>query len=117
MNPPPTSPPTALSTPPRPSPRGRRSGLRARTATQPPARAKGTYSPARIAESAPARPTPLFRLRSGGSLNYHRLRLARDAGGAVRIVDVDVFISGEPLSKTLRRPLIPALVATGNGKA
>jgi tetratricopeptide (TPR) repeat protein len=81
------------------------------------ARDNGSYKLVRIDESDPGHPTPLFRLLSGGSLNYHKLRLARDASGAVRIVDVDVFISGEPLSKTLRRLLIPALVAAGNGKA
>src|SRR5438552_7360817 len=55
------------------------------------ARDNGSYKLVRIDESDPAHPTPLFRLLSGGSLNYHKLRLARDAGGAVRILDAHPF--------------------------
>lgn len=76
----------------------------------------GSYRLLRIDTSSPT-PVPVFRLLSQGSVNYHRWHLVRDPSRKIRIADIDVFISGEPLSKTMRRLLVPALAAAGKGQA
>jgi len=54
-------------------------------------------------------PRALFRMLGEGGVNYHDLHLIVDAHGHVRIVDVDVYITGEALSQTMRRSLVPVL--------
>jgi tetratricopeptide (TPR) repeat protein len=76
----------------------------------------GSYRLVRIDQSADAEPAPVFRLLSQNSLNYHTLRLGRDGQGRLRVVDVDVFVSGEALSYTMRRMLMSALSAAGSGR-
>lgn len=76
----------------------------------------GSYRLLRV-ETGGATPVPVFRLLSQGSVNYHRWQLARDANRKLRIADIDVFISGELLSQTMRRLLVPALAAAGKGQA
>ena len=77
----------------------------------------GSYKLVRIETPAGQAPVPMFRLLNKDSINYHHLTLARDDAGAVKIVDVDVFISGEPMSKTMRRLILPALAEAQKGKA
>jgi len=54
---------------------------------------------------------PRFRLTSPQGLNYHDLILARNAAGEIKIIDMYVFVSGEMLSDTMRRSLLPAAAA------
>jgi len=78
----------------------------------------GSYKLLRVEPStASAAPIPVFRLLSRESINYHRLILARNAAGEITIADVEIFISGEPLSQTMRRLLLPALAEADKGKA
>ena len=77
----------------------------------------GSYRFVRIDQREGADPAPVFRLLSQNSLNYHTLRLGRDGQGRLRVVDADVFVSGEALSYTMRRMLMSALAAAGRGQA
>lgn len=77
----------------------------------------GSYRLVRVDVSGGGTPVPVFRLLQSGSLNYHFWKLERDPAGALRIGDIDIFISGEPLSRTLRRLLIPALAQAARDKA
>ncbi|MGC6444053.1 MAG: tetratricopeptide repeat protein, partial [Rubripirellula sp.] len=53
----------------------------------------------------------LFRLQPyDGGLNYHDLILRKREDGQVAIVDIHVFTSGELLSTTMRRGIIPVAV-------
>ncbi|WP_309892218.1 hypothetical protein [Archangium sp.] len=53
-------------------------------------------------------PRALLRVLSSGSLNYFAFELARDERGRVVIVDVYPYMSGEPLSESLRRVYLMA---------
>lgn len=75
----------------------------------------GSYQLLRI-RTVDGRPRPLFRLiGSEGALNYHDYYLARYEDGEVATEDMFVFASGEPISQSMRRLLIPA-VASLRGK-
>ena len=56
---------------------------------------------------------PLFRLTlpNSGGLNYHELIVSQDANGQPRIAEIEVFLSGEPVTQSLRRLVLPAFVA------
>ena len=50
----------------------------------------------------------LFRLIQGeGGVNYHDMVIAKQPGGAVRVIDMYIFMSGELFSRTLRRAFLP----------
>lgn len=66
----------------------------------------GSYRLLRIREVDGAR-RPIFRMIAGGGLNYHEMRLTRDDKGKISIIDVYVFLSGELLSQSFRRTLLP----------
>lgn len=75
----------------------------------------GSYQLLRV-RSVEGRPRPLFRLISqDGALNYHEYTLARHNDGKVAAEDIYIYVTGEPLSQTLRRFIIPA-VATHQRK-
>jgi hypothetical protein len=50
-----------------------------------------------------------------GGVNYHELIVARDATGEPRISDIYVHLSGELVSQTIRRLLLPAYAAENRG--
>ena len=50
----------------------------------------------------------LYRLQAEGGLNYHDIILVKK-DGRVRIADIYVFISGEYMSATMRRPVLPVI--------
>ena len=54
-------------------------------------------------------PRVLFRvlLPNGAGVNYHEFSLARRGDGQVRGVEIDVFLSGETMSRSLRRFYMP----------
>ncbi len=53
---------------------------------------------------------PLFRLTPpDGGINYHELILTRGDDGAVKLADAFVYLSGETLTETMRRMVMPAL--------
>ena len=60
---------------------------------------------------------PLFRLLlpNFGGVNYHELIVARDATGEPRISDIYVHLSGELISQTIRRLVLPAYAAENRG--
>jgi len=60
---------------------------------------------------------PLFRLilPNFGGVNYHELIIARDATGEPRITDIYIHITGELISQSVRRLLLPAFAAENNG--
>ena len=60
---------------------------------------------------------PLFRLLlpNLGGVNYHELVVAADATGQPRISDIYIYISGELLSQTIRRLVLPAAAAENKG--
>ena len=69
----------------------------------------GSYKFLRI-HSVDGRPRALFRMVAGeGAVNYHDYSVARFPDGSVGMEDVYVFVTGEALSQSLRRLLIPAL--------
>ena len=59
---------------------------------------------------------PLFRLclPELSGINYHELVVVQTAEGA-KIADVDVYLSGECVSESLRRLVLPALAASNRG--
>ena len=57
-------------------------------------------------------PRPLFRLLTpDGALNYHEYILVRREDGKLEVEDVYIYLSGETISQTIRRILIPVLAA------
>ncbi len=63
-----------------------------------------------------ARSRALFRLvNDQGGLNYHDLVLGPGQDGEVTIVDVNVFLTGEMISGTVRRSLVKFLAADEEG--
>lgn len=60
---------------------------------------------------------PLFRLvlPESGGLNYHELVVSVDSTMTPRIADIYVYLSGELLSQTIRRLILPAVAAENAG--
>ena len=60
---------------------------------------------------------PLFRLvlPDSGGMNYHELIVTVDASRQPRIADIDVHLSGELLSQSIRRLVLPAVAAEDSG--
>ncbi|MFN3200177.1 MAG: tetratricopeptide repeat protein [Bradymonadia bacterium] len=57
----------------------------------------------------------LFRLimPGEGGVNYHDVVLGAGSGGKVKAIDIYVYLTGEPISQTFRRLLIPMAASTG----
>ena len=51
----------------------------------------------------------LFRMITGGGMNYHDLILARGSSGTPKIVDIHLYLAGERMSATVRRDALPVL--------
>ncbi|REJ86019.1 MAG: hypothetical protein DWQ34_27925 [Planctomycetota bacterium] len=79
--------------------------------------AGGTYRLLRMHE-VDGRPRALFRLLlpQGGGVNYHDLEFHRGPGGAVRISDLHIALSGERFSETLRRAFLPVAAEALGGQ-
>lgn len=60
---------------------------------------------------------PLFRLSlpESGGMNYHELIISVDAEKRPRIADIHVYLSGELLSQSIRRLVLPAVAAENAG--
>ncbi len=60
---------------------------------------------------------PLFRLilPGSGGMNYHELVVTVDAQKKSRIADINVYLSGELLSQSIRRLVLPAVAAQDAG--
>lgn len=60
---------------------------------------------------------PLFRLSlpESGGMNYHELVISVDAEKRPRIADIHVYLSGELLSQSIRRLVLPAVAAENSG--
>ncbi|MBI5724982.1 MAG: hypothetical protein HZA50_13560 [Planctomycetes bacterium] len=58
----------------------------------------------------------LFRLSADDGLNYHEYILARDKDANIRINDIFIYLSGEPLSKTIRQIWVTILALDEHGK-
>lgn len=60
---------------------------------------------------------PLFRLTlpDSGGINYHELVVSTDAAKRPRIADMYVYLSGELLTQTIRRLVLPAVAAENAG--
>ena len=60
---------------------------------------------------------PLFRLLlpESGGMNYHELVVTVDAQKKSRIADINVYLSGELLSQSIRRLVLPAVAAEDAG--
>ena len=60
---------------------------------------------------------PLFRLSlpESGGMNYHELIISIDAEKRPRIADIHVYLSGELLSQSIRRLVLPAVAAENAG--
>jgi tetratricopeptide (TPR) repeat protein len=77
----------------------------------------GTYKLLRL-HTVDGKPRALFRLiDAAGGLNYHDYSLARFPDGSVSMEDVYIFLTAEPLSRTIRTLMIPALTASKGVKA
>lgn len=61
-------------------------------------------------KAGPEGPRPLFRLVTPTGVTYHELILVRSAG-ALRIGDIYIHTVAENITETLRKALLPALVA------
>lgn len=58
----------------------------------------------------------LFRLLDPSTgLNYHDVLLGKDENGTVRILDMYVYLSGEPMSRSMRRMYLNAVSAEPSG--
>lgn len=57
----------------------------------------------------------LFRLLGESGLNYHDLVLAMAPSGKVEIIDAEIYMSGEMLSQTMRRLMLPAVANMNRG--
>lgn len=69
----------------------------------------GSYKLLRVRE-VDGKPRALFRMLSdGGGMNYHDMLLARLPGDQIRVVDVFIYLSGEWLSETVRRAILPLI--------
>ncbi len=55
---------------------------------------------------------PLFRLAfpEAAGVNYHKLTIFKTNSGQIRIADMFVYMTGEPISQTIRRLIIPMVV-------
>ncbi|MFN5900242.1 MAG: hypothetical protein ACK48Y_22125 [Planctomyces sp.] len=75
----------------------------------------GSYSFVRLVQRG-GEFRPLFRLclPELSGINYHELVIVQTAEGA-KIADVDVYLSGECVSESLRRLVLPALAASNRG--
>lgn len=60
---------------------------------------------------------PLFRLTlpESGGMNYHELIISVDAQKQPRIADIHVYLSGELLSQSIRRLVLPAVASENSG--
>jgi len=60
---------------------------------------------------------PLFRLTlpQSGGMNYHELVISVDANKQPRIADIYVYLSGELLSQSIRRLVLPSVAAANAG--
>ena len=56
-------------------------------------------------------------ITTAGALNYHGFLFDPALAGPLRAVDCYVFLTGEPLSKTLRRSFLPLVALDRNGRA
>jgi tetratricopeptide (TPR) repeat protein len=69
----------------------------------------GGFRLLRLRKSATGKPLALYRVTpDSGGVNYLELELERRANGTVRAVEVEPYLSGEPLSVTARRLAIRA---------
>lgn len=59
-------------------------------------------------------PHALFRMLSNGAVNYHELRLAK-RDGAYAVEDAFIYMTGEWLSQTLRRGVLPLAAHNNRG--
>lgn len=75
----------------------------------------GSYSFVRLVQRG-GEFRPLFRLclPELSGINYHELVVVQTVDG-VKIADVDVYLSGECVSESLRRLVLPALAASNRG--
>jgi tetratricopeptide (TPR) repeat protein len=77
----------------------------------------GTYRFLRLRQGPGGRPQALFRaIHANGNFNFHEYALLRSATGAVRVVDLHIFTSGEWHSELLRRGFVTA-IAEGSAAA
>jgi hypothetical protein len=59
----------------------------------------------------------LFRLLfSDGALNYQEVMLVRRPGGKIRVIDMYVYLTGEPFSSTVRRLYLPVAAEHSRGQ-
>jgi tetratricopeptide (TPR) repeat protein len=54
-------------------------------------------------------PFALFRLAGNDGLNYQDLVLAKNQQGEIRVVDVQIWVTGERMSQTIRRLMLPVI--------
>jgi tetratricopeptide (TPR) repeat protein len=74
----------------------------------------GSYKLLRI-RTVDGRPRPLFRMiHSDGRINYHEYVLARHKDGEVATEDVFILMTGERISQTMRRLVIPFFASVRN---
>ncbi len=72
--------------------------------------ADGSYRLLRVRE-VDGRPRALFRtVPTDGGINYHDTVFELDAHGTPVIVDIDIYMTGELLSQTVRRTILPIVV-------
>ena len=70
----------------------------------------GAYRFLRITRGGGGAMVARFRMTGDSGLNYHDLHLVSDGRGSFRIPDLYVYLTGEPITQTMRRMLLPAVV-------
>ena len=81
------------------------------------AEAGGTYDLLRI-HTVNGRACPLFRMiGADGALNYHEYTLVHHQDGTIEIEDIYFYITGEPVSQSMRRMVLPLLTSQNFMKA
>jgi len=74
------------------------------------AQSGGSYAFLRVIKQDDAH-VPLFRMAGSNGLNYHKLYVhRRPADGELAIYDIDVALTGERLTQTMRRMYIPLAI-------
>lgn len=75
----------------------------------------GSYHFLRLCTKADQKRAVFRLLTSESGVNYHELVLGRLPDGEVRIVDIYVYMAGEPFSTTIRRNFVPVAAEASKG--
>lgn len=76
----------------------------------------GEYTFVRMVQkNGEVRPLFRFELADGGGINYHEFVVSVDSAGRPRVVDIYVYLTGDMLSQSIRRIVLPAVASENSG--